>query len=542
MNSFINIRYIALIVFLNLPLFARQSDITFGALKRIYPSNVTQTEVLITKSPVDGNTLFASANTINFSPFFVSEGVYATTDAGQNWAGSDTCKGGPFLSFHGGDPGIAIDKNGTFIIVRRGATPLTGLYSHYSTNYGVTWSAQLAVTTEDLERGVLASDGSASSPYYGRTYAAWVKYAPPFPVSISYSANGGASWAASKVVNSPVNRNSGGDIVLGKDGRVYLTWATVISTSPFTETGIGFASSADGGSTWSVTEKAITINGISGLLSAKQNIRVNSLPRIDIDKTNGPHSGNIYIVTTQKNLAPAGSDPDIVLFKSSDNGVSWTAGVRVNRDELNNGKTQYFPAVCVDDYGGVNVVYYDDRGTTNDSASVYLSRSTDGGNTWSDYKLTANNFRPTPIGGLGQGYQGDNIGITYSAGKLFPVWMDNSSGIYQIWTREIQVNPVGVSESGDDINRSLTLYNFPNPFSERTTLVVGGVGLVASDEEISIKVYNMMGENVAVLEPRLRQSDRLEAELKATGLPAGIYFAELRLNGARRILQMALVK
>ncbi|HCN38337.1 MAG TPA: hypothetical protein DIS94_11580, partial [Bacteroidetes bacterium] len=43
---------------------------------RIYPSQVSQTETFITSSPVNPNLLFVSANTINLSTAFVSEGVY----------------------------------------------------------------------------------------------------------------------------------------------------------------------------------------------------------------------------------------------------------------------------------------------------------------------------------------------------------------------------------------------------------------------------------------------------------------------------------
>ncbi|MCH9030172.1 MAG: hypothetical protein IH819_11320, partial [Bacteroidetes bacterium] len=85
------------------------SSIIMGENYRIYPSSVTQTEVFIVKSPVDENILFASGNTLTFIPFFISEGIYFTTNGGNSWQGSDTCKGEPIL-FHGGDPGITIDK------------------------------------------------------------------------------------------------------------------------------------------------------------------------------------------------------------------------------------------------------------------------------------------------------------------------------------------------------------------------------------------------------------------------------------------------
>ena len=139
---------------------------------------------------------------------------------------------------------------------------------------------------------------------------------------------------------------------------------------------VGFASSTNGGANWSVIENAFPMNGIVGILTSKQSIRVNGLPRMAVDLSNTLTRGNIYIVTSQKNLSPAGSDPDIVLRKSTDGGLSWSNGIRVNQDVLNNGKTQFFSGITVDDFGGVNVIFYDDRNTSSDSSGVFLARST----------------------------------------------------------------------------------------------------------------------------------------------------------------------
>lgn len=108
----------------------------------------------------------------------------------------------------------------------------------------------------------------------------------------------------------------------------------------------------------------------------------------------------------RKNLAPAGSDADIILHRSTDGGTTWSSGIRVNQDALNNGKVQYCPALVVGGDGSINVVYYDNRNISTDSATVYLSRSTDGGNTWTDLEVADHHFKPKPIAGLAGGYQG----------------------------------------------------------------------------------------------------------------------------------------
>jgi hypothetical protein len=343
---------------------------------RIFPSTTSQSEVFIVNHPIDNNILFSSANTLQFTPsFFVSEGIYVSTNQGTSWSGSDTCKGANIF-FHGGDPSIAIDKNGSFIITRKGSSSFPGAYSHYSTDNGITWSSQKTISSDDLERASIISDTDPTSSTYGRTYLVYALLTPPYPIKFSYTDNISSSWHSVVAINNPTVRGAGGEIAFGPNNEVYVCWAGVSSTSPFTEVQVGFASSTNGGANWSVIENAFPMNGIVGILTSKQSIRVNGLPRMAVDLSNTLTRGNIYIVTSQKNLSPAGSDPDIVLRKSTDGGLSWSNGIRVNQDVLNNGKTQFFSGITVDDFGGVNVIFYDDRNTSSDSSGVFLARST----------------------------------------------------------------------------------------------------------------------------------------------------------------------
>ncbi|MHA2099121.1 MAG: hypothetical protein ACW99A_10565 [Candidatus Kariarchaeaceae archaeon] len=294
-----------------------------GENYRIHPSNVTQTEVFIVKNPIDQNILFSSSNTLTFSPFFVSEGIYVTSNRGNAWQGNDTCTGEPII-FHGGDPGITIDKNGTFIITRLSRTPFLGLYSHYSTDNGQTWSLQTPISTDDLERALVTTNVITTSASYGRTFAAWIKFALPFPVMLAYTDDAAQSWSTPQQINNPSQRSAGGDITIGTNGEVYVCWASVTDVSPFREILVGFAFSSNGGANWNVTDNAFEVNGITGLLTNKDNIRVNGLPSIAVDNSGGPRHGWIYIVTGQKDLPPAGSDPDIILNRSADGGLTWS--------------------------------------------------------------------------------------------------------------------------------------------------------------------------------------------------------------------------
>jgi len=487
---------------------------------RIYPSAISQTEVFIVNSPIDNNILFASCNTLNFIPFFVSEGIYVSTDEGQSWQGSDTCSGEP-IAFHGGDPGIAIDKDGTFVLTRLGRSPFSGLYSHYSTDNGQTWSAQKVISTDDLERAVLASDIYPESPYYGRTYAAWVKFSPPFPLMIAYTDDGGVSWSTPSPINNPPNRSAGGDLVIGPGGVIHACWAGVTDVSPFKEIHAGHAWSDDGGSSWQVNEIAFPMNGITGTLPEKGNIRVNGYPNIEIDTSSGNYGGRVYIVSGQKNLAPAGSDPDIILNYSDDMGQNWSAGIRVNQDPASNGRIQYFPAIHVDRFGGVDILFYDDRNTTSDSAGVFLARSTDGGSEWKEYEISDHNYKPEPIGGLGQGYQGDNIDLTSTNTGIWPVWMDNSTGNYQVWTTPVSFSSLDNIDEAGHVESIELLPARPNPFRGHCTIYYR----LKADEWISVKVYDLGGK----LESILFDGHQAEGEHRVVFNPSkpGLYICRI---------------
>ena len=509
--------------------------IRIGRNYRIYPGDVNQSEVFIVKSPLDQNILFCSCNTLSFIPFFISEGIYVTTNGGISWSGSDTCAGYP-IDFHGGDPGIAIDKNGTFIITRLGRSPFTGLYSHFSTDNGQTWSSQNVISTDDLERATLVTDADPLSPFYGRTYAAWIRFALPFPLMMAYTGNGGQNWSQPMQVNDPTSRSAGGDLDIGPGGKVYACWAGVADVTPFNEIFIGFASSDSGGEEWDVTENAFPVNGITGVLANKAKIRVNGLPSIAVDNTNGERRGWIYIVTGQKDLDPAGNDPDVILYRSMDDGLTWSPGIRVNQDTPNNGKTQFFPAIHVDRFGAVNVIFYDDRNTTNDSSGVFLARSKDGGETWDEFEISDHHFKPVPIGGLGQGYQGDNIDITSTDTKLWPVWMDNSTGIYQIWTVPIEYSDVNsIIDRNQPGSAPDLCQNVPNPFEQSTMIryQVSGIGRVV------LKVFDFMGREVQTLVDAEKEQGEHLVNFDGTGLPPGIYFYQLTAN--ERVLTRKMV-
>lgn len=410
---------------------------------RVHPSAGTQSETPIVRHPTNQQIMLASANTFRGGSTF-STGVYVTTNGGLNWFGSDTLNNGGFNS---GDPGPVIDKDGRFLMSY--ITTAFSMGASYSTNNGINWAPTVTFpgASTSADKNLSGTDDAPSSAYYGRSYTVYTEFGGSYVnrIVISYTSNGGVSWSTVAPVSPPTSsghHHQGCDVRCGPNGEVYVVWANCTTNGQnSTEDSLGVAKSTNGGVNWVFTKNnANNMNGIrtSGLING---IRANGFPRIDVDRSGGPRNGWIYVVTAEKTVAPATDVSDVILHKSTDGGVTWTSS-RVNQDAAGNGKYQYMPAVRVDEYGGVNVVYYDTRNIpTNDSAQIYVSRSIDGGSTWSDILISDHKFKPKPISGLAGGYQGDYIGITSGNGKVWPYWCEDITGAYQAWTAYFDIGP-----------------------------------------------------------------------------------------------------
>lgn len=506
---------------------------------RVFPGMVTQTEPVIGMHPENPNLIFVSGKTINTANAFTSEGVYVSRDGGFTWSGTDTCKGA-IIQNHGGSPQVMVDNTGRLLLTHIGVpTFIAGVYCHYSTDFGKTWSAAVTVSSQPPEdKGSATLDNTAGSPYYGRVYSAWVNLINPY-VSFSYSTNNGLNWTAPKAVNSgPTAVCSGGYLRTGADGTLYLCWAGLSGGAPFREDFIGFAKSVNGGETWTVQQNAFNINGISGTLATKSNILVNGLPQLAVDKSNGPRKGWLYIVTAEINSAPAGTDPDIVLRYSSDGGTVWSNGIRVNRDAVNNGKIQYFPALDVDKDGGVNIIFYDDRSTSADSAEVWLARSTDGGSSWSEQVVSETRFKPKPIPGGKAGYQGDHISLISQGDRLFALWMDDHTGIYQIWMKILDLRTLRIEQGVSHPVSFKLSQNYPNPFNPETKIKYE----LGKSNFISIKIFDVLGHEVETLFHGYQAPGSFKSIWRLPGSASGVYFCEFICGNERQILKMIAVK
>ena len=408
--------------------------------------NSTQSENSIFVDPNNPDVVLNSNNsTQNPVGSLYGANDFYSFDAAESWEGEVQGAGGS----NSGDPTTAIGLNGRWYV--NYIDNPGGMGIAYSDDQGASWTTKTVAPNPGslADKNHMWIDNSTTSPYEGNLYVTWTNFGGgnDAEIAMAYSHDNGETWVINHNISGNVNagsHNQGVNVGIGPNGEVYVIWA-IYDGWPTDETAIGMATSLDGGVTWGEAERVITnIRGIRTTETSK-NMRVNSFPVCAVDISNGSDRGAIYV--TWSNVGTpginTGSDIDVYVTKSNDQGDTWSNPLKVNQDESGQGKEHYFPWITCDPANGIlSVVFYDDRNVNSNQAEVFCANSDDGGETWEDFKVSDVSFTPSPIPGLAAGYFGDYLGIISQDGWVYPVWADNRTGTAMSYCSPYQTNPL----------------------------------------------------------------------------------------------------
>lgn len=94
-------------------------------------------------------------------------------------------------------------------------------------------------------------------------------------------------------------------------------------------------------------------------------------------------------------------------------------------------------------------------------------------------------------------------------------------------------------ENEEKIPTEFSLYqNYPNPFNPSTTIKYS----IPSSEFVTLKVFDVLGNEVAVLVDEFRPAGRYEATFDAGNLASGIYLYKLQAGDYIQTKKMILIR
>jgi hypothetical protein len=263
-------------------------------------------------------------------------------------------------------------------------------------------------------------------------------------VEMVQSTDGGVTFSSPKVVWEVCDPDAlqGSQVVVGNVNaitnklEVYVAWEAFPATSSTRV--LQLSKSTDGGGTFSSFSPGSPIDvvqvvPVGGVISNENYlqgaIRANEYPSIAVDRSSGIRKGWVFITWADgRDLGVVDASPsgiynfaDILLVRSSDGGTTFNRiPVRVNTSvepltSFSNGADQFAPAAAVDKTGTLGVCFYDRR---RDGLNFLIDRecgrSIDGGNKWTNKKVTLANA-PSSQGQdmlTGFGYQGGYDSLT----------------------------------------------------------------------------------------------------------------------------------
>jgi hypothetical protein len=475
-------------------------------------------EPAIIINPKNTNQLYGGANIATY---------FYSNDAGYTW------EEGQLVSFESGvwgDPVLLCDTAGAFYFFHLSDPPqgnwIDRIVCQKAETIGDEWSDGTYMGlngTKAQDKHWAAVDWKNNNIYV--TWTQFDQYGNPDPelksnIMFSRSFDGGMSWSPALRINKisgdcidSDNTTEGAVPAIGPEGQLYVAWAG--------PAGLVFDRSLDKGDTW--LEDDIFVSDIPGGwdYAIPGIYRANGLPVTTCDTSGGPYNGTIYINWSDQRNGT--DDTDIWLVKSTDGGNTWSQPVRVNDDPP--GKQQFFTWLAIDQTNGyLYFVFYDRRNYDDNNTDVYMARSTDGGETFTNFQVSEEPFVPNP-----NIFFGDYTNVTAHNNVIRPIWARCQNSQMSIWTAIVDPTVVGIEEEIKGAVPISLEQSYPNPFAESAWISFK----LHKAAPVFLGVYDQLGREIDVLVDNTQlQPGKYTYQFNASGrsLAPGIYYFQLVSN------------
>ncbi|MDQ6760390.1 MAG: CSLREA domain-containing protein [Acidobacteriota bacterium] len=266
---------------------------------------------------------------------------------------------------------------------------------------GINWSnGGCAASSTSVGYSSLWVDNNPASPFYGRQYVLFDNFnVGNGAVQVATSNDDGLTWSAPFTFSSSSFRRAvkvTGS--LNADGTVFAETMDEGGGGLGTQRQNFIFRSTDGGVSWSppiAQGPSFLGPGRSGgcYFPGMYNTPVPCYWReMGWGELSVGPAGVVHYAYT---AGSAGDPGNIFYVRSVDNGLTWSAPLRLNTDATT--RAQWSPSVSVNVQGKVFVSWYDERNTTDDSLQRYGRASLDNGATWGTEMPLSDVIFPKPL-------------------------------------------------------------------------------------------------------------------------------------------------
>lgn len=423
-----------------------------------------RSESAIAVNPTDPyNIVGSSKKFTDPHTYTFSLAAYYTFDGGQSWGEAPLqllntgdidgagvpWTGDPWAGLS--DPAVAWDEVGhAYIIGLLFGVPtqtdpyhFLGMAAYKSTDGGRTWSLPTVIHKGLDDKQWTAGDTNPASPYHGNVYAVWDDLSTG-QLAFARTTNHGASWigAGGQPAGSGItNQMIFGEVNVASDGTVYIFGLDDGQSA------IKFMKSTDGGQSFSAP--GIVASGITqvpGQLPGGK-FRLETMPT-------GCCGSGKHIVCAWPDYREGVAR--IYYNYSNNGGNSWQGSN--SGDPLLTGAVasaanqhDFMPQIVSTPNGEIGCSFYEfgPNGGSN-LINVVLAVSTNNGSTFPNRTtVTDQPWDPTVDEVWAHGdpnltFIGDYFGLDASRLGFFPFWTDTRTGVQEIFTSRISVNPADV--------------------------------------------------------------------------------------------------
>lgn len=414
-----------------------------------------QSEATTAIDPSNGQNIVIVSNTDHGGGMFMG----VSHDGGSTWSRSMFAKHDPMFGDACCDPTMSWDASGNLFLVWLDEDDFSAIPVALSTDAGDSWSLVADLHPRVPGKGAAGAlwpvrgfqirpadedgrpKGSVDQPTVTTGHhSVWVVW----------NNRGAMQAAGARVVglgevkhfhkrqDVPHSRGcSFGDVAVGPTGSVMQVCTHDLKTKPVrTEIRVNFDADGLGPRGFSAGHR-IGITNVQQFdaIPPQQDRTVDAESGLAWDRSGGAHDGRVSMIYTNESPNESGNT-NVISRYSDDGGRTWSDPVRVN--SVGRG-AQFLPKIAVDQTDGVlaaawhdtrldkgDGMFGDTDGKHNDDATVFMTLSSDGGQTWDpDFRISAGVSNAKDAHN-GIDY-GDYIGLSFSGGLVVPAWADNSN-------------------------------------------------------------------------------------------------------------------